>query len=63
MRFFFENKNLRGGQGDTYMGAREHCYHGERAFLRAGEVDRQEEIEWLLKLFLKESPTLPMAKV
>ena len=51
MRLFFENKNLRGGQQDTRMVAREHCYCGERAFHRAGEMDHQEEIEWLLKLF------------
>lgn len=63
MRLSFENKNLRGVQGDTWMVVRGHCFCGERAVHGAGELDWQEARKGLLMLFLKESPTLPTAKL
>ena len=49
-------KNLRGGQRDTAVVGREPS-------TGLAKWTAQEDREWLLKLLLKESPTLPTAKV
>lgn len=63
MRISFENQYLRGGQGDTWMVVRGHCYHSERTVHRPGGLHWQEDRECLFMLFLKESPALPTAKL